>query len=139
MVDVAEASRPRRDGRGDYARGPVDVVGRILLCAIFLFSGLSKLVGWPAVAGMIAGKGIPYPELVAGAAIMVEITGALMVITSIGGRWGALALAAFTLAAGILFHNFWAVPSDLAMNQFNHFMKNVSIVGALLVLAARPR
>jgi putative oxidoreductase len=38
----------------------------------------------------------------------------------------------FTLAAAVIFHNFWAVPSDMAQNQMIHFMKNICMAGGLL-------
>ena len=38
----------------------------------------------------------------------------------------------FTAAAAVIFHNFWAVPTDQAQNMMIHFMKNVSMMGGLL-------
>jgi len=38
----------------------------------------------------------------------------------------------FTLAAAVLFHNFWAAAPDAAQNQMIHFMKNISMAGGLL-------
>jgi putative oxidoreductase len=62
-----------------------------------------------------------------------------MLITGIGSRFAALALAAFTIVAGVLFHDFWTV-ADAAQygNQLNHFLKNVAIVGGLLIVATQP-
>ena len=49
-------------------------------------------------------------------------------------RWAALALAAFTLLASVIFHNYWALPADQQMMQQLMFMKNLSIVGGLLAV-----
>jgi len=51
-------------------------------------------------------------------------------------RSAALALAVFTLLASLIFHNFWAVPEAQKMVQNLMFMKNLSVIGGLLVLAA---
>ena len=48
----------------------------------------------------------------------------------------ALVLALFTLVAKELFHNFWAMPADQAFMQQLMFMKNIAVVGGLLVVAA---
>jgi putative oxidoreductase len=47
-----------------------------------------------------------------------------------------LVLAIFTLAASVLFHNFWGVPADQAFTQQLMFFKNIAVVGGLLTLAA---
>ena len=40
----------------------------------------------------------------------------------------------FTLMAAIVFHNFWAAAPDQAQNQMIHFMKNISMLGGLLMI-----
>ena len=45
-------------------------------------------------------------------------------------------MAAFTLLATVLFHNYWAMPADQQMMQQLMFMKNLAITGGLLVLFA---
>jgi putative oxidoreductase len=51
-------------------------------------------------------------------------------------RLAAALLAAFTLLASLLFHNFWAMPADQAMVNQLMFMKNLAIVGGLLLIVA---
>ena len=48
----------------------------------------------------------------------------------------ALALAVFTIAATIFFHNFWAVAADQQMVQRLMFNKNLAIIGGLLLVYA---
>jgi putative oxidoreductase len=38
--------------------------------------------------------------------------------------------------ATLIFHNFWAVDPAQYQNQFNHFMKNLAIIGALVYVMA---
>ena len=44
----------------------------------------------------------------------------------------ALALALFTLAAAVIFHDYWAMPAEQQFMQQLLFMKNLSIAGGLL-------
>ncbi len=114
--------------------GPL--VGRFLITAIFFVSGYYKIIGFSAVAGMMGKMGMPLPELLLVGAILFELGGGLMVLLGWHARWGALLLAIFTIPSTLIFHNFWAVDAAQYQNQFNHFMKNVAILGALLYIMA---
>ncbi len=118
------------------SRDSVALAGRILLGLIFVVGGLGKITGFAGTAGYIASKGLPMPSLLAAGAILVELGGGLALIAGWKARWAALAIAVFSLIAGVIFHNFWAVPADLAMNQQIHFMKNLSIAGGMLMVFA---
>lgn len=117
-------------------QSPLSLVGRILLAALFLPAGLSKISGFSGTVGYIGSVGLPFPELAAAVAIVVEVGGAVALILGYGTRLAALALALFTLVATVIFHGFWAVPAEQAMVQQLMFFKNVAVVGGLLALAA---
>ena len=40
----------------------------------------------------------------------------------------------FMIPATLYFHGFWTYPEALQLNQFHHFVKNVAIIGALLLM-----
>src|SRR5690606_29953291 len=117
-------------------QNPLALVSRLLLAALFLPAGLSKIGGFEGTAGYIASVGLPMPAVGAAVAIAVEVLGALALILGLGTRWAALALAAFTLVASFFFHNFWAMPAEQQMMQQRMFMKNIGVVGGLLALVA---
>ncbi len=117
-------------------QSPLTLVGRLLLAALFLPAGISKIGGFAGTAGYIASKGLPLPEVGAAIAVVVEILGGLALILGFGTRLAALALALFTLVASFFFHNYWGVPADQAFVQQLMFYKNIAVVGGLLVLAA---
>ena len=110
--------------------GPL--VGRLLIAAIFVFSGFGKITGFDGTVGYIASKGLPLPQLGAIAAIIVELGGGILLTIGWKARWAAAAMLLFTLAAAVIFHNFWTVPADMAQNQMIHFMKNICMAGGLL-------
>jgi len=117
-------------------QAPLSLAGRLLLAALFLPAGLGKIAGFAGTAGYIASKGLPLPELGAVIAIAVEVLGSLALIAGFGTRIAALVLAAFTLVASFIFHNYWGVPADQAYVQQLMFFKNIGVVGGLLILAA---
>ena len=113
------------------------LVGRVLLALIFITSGFGKITGFEGTVGYIASKGLPLPQIGAIIAIVVELGGGLLLAIGFKARWAALALAIFTLAAGILFHNYWDI-ADAAqkMGQQINFWKNISITGGMLLAFA---
>ena len=110
------------------------LIGRVLLALMFLMAGFSKFGGLEGTAGYIASKGLPMPQVLAIGAAVLEFGAAVLLIIGWQARWAALALAAFTLLATMLFHNFWAMPAEQQMVQQLMFMKNISVVGGLLVV-----
>jgi putative oxidoreductase len=117
-------------------QNPFALLARLLLAALFLPAGISKIGGFAGTAGYIGSVGLPMPELGAAIAIAVEVLGGIALIIGFGTRWAALALAGFTLVASFFFHAYWALPAEQQMVQQLMFMKNIGVVGGLLALAA---
>ena len=117
-------------------QNPLAFVGRLLLAALFLPAGISKLTGFAGTVGYISSVGMPLPAVAAALALTVEILGGLALVFGFGTRIAALVLAFFTLVASFYFHAYWAVPADQQMVMQLLFFKNVAVVGGLLVLAA---
>ncbi len=115
------------------------ITGRVLLASIFLMSGFGKITHWSGNESMVAAKGIPLPAVALALAVLFEIAGGLSLITGYHARWGALALFLYLIPVSLTIHNFWASPAAERQNQMIHFMKNVSIMGGLLVTASRSQ
>ncbi|WP_341899398.1 DoxX family protein [Ferrovibrio terrae] len=113
--------------------GPL--LGRILIAYLYIPAGISKITGFGNTVGYITSKGLPMPEVGAVIAIVVEIVVAAALLVGFKTRYAALILAAFTLAAAVGFHNYWAVPDAQKMMQTIMFNKNLAIVGGLLFVA----
>jgi putative oxidoreductase len=113
------------------------LVGRILLAAIFLTSGFGKITGFDGTVGYIASKHLPLPQVGAIIAILCELGGGILLLVGFKARWAGLVLAIFTLAAGLLFHDYWNLSdaAQVAANKIN-FWKNVAISGGMLMVFA---
>jgi putative oxidoreductase len=117
-------------------QAPFVLVARVLLALMFLLAGIGKFAGLEGTAGYISSRGLPAPQLLAIATAALEVVAAVLIIVGWQARWAALALAAFTLLASVLFHNYWAMPAEQQMVQQLMFMKNIAVVGGLLAIFA---
>jgi putative oxidoreductase len=110
------------------------LVGRILLAILFLKSGWGKVGAFEQTAGYMASKGIPLPHIALVVTIALELLGGAMLVIGYKARWAALAFAIWLVPVTLMFHQFWGIPADQVMNQTNHFMKNVAILGGMLMV-----
>ncbi len=118
-------------------QNPLNLIGRLLLVALFLPAGIGKLTGFAGTVGYIASIGLPMPTLGAAMALIVEIVGSLALLAGYQTRIAALVLAVFTLVASFFFHAYWSAAPDQAFIVQLLFFKNLAVVGGLLALAAQ--
>jgi putative oxidoreductase len=122
-------SHTRAAGQGFNLVSAAEVAGRLLLAAIFLISGLSKIGTYAATAEFMSAMGVPGVLLPV--VILTEVLGALAIIVGWKTRVAGFLLAGFTLLSGIVFHSNFADQTQTVM-----FLKNVSMTGGLLLLVA---
>jgi putative oxidoreductase len=114
-----------------FATRYLPFVGRLMLGLPFAMSGSSKLGAYAATTGYISAVGLPLPPLAFAVAVAVELGGGLLLIAGYRARYVAAALALFSLATAISFHNNFA-----DQNQMIAFLKNVMMAGGLLQIVA---
>jgi putative oxidoreductase len=109
----------------------VALVGRVVLAAVFILSGVSKLGAASEIQGYITSVGLPAPLLGYLIALVVEIGGGALLLVGYRTKLVAGVLAAFCVIAAIIFHR------ELGdQNQLIHFMKNLAMAGGLLQIVA---
>jgi putative oxidoreductase len=107
------------------------VLGRVLISAIFILSGLSKLTAMSGTIGYIEAADLPLAPVAFAIAVVVEVVGGIALIVGFKTRWVAGALALFSVVTALAFHG------NLGdQNQFIHFFKNIAMAGGLLQLVA---
>ena len=110
-------------------------VGRVLLASLFVISGIFKIIGFSGTVGYMGSLGIPVPTVAVIVTILVEVGAGLLLLTgSRFARPAALLIAIFTVGATLAAHRFWAVDAAAMQGQLTHFLKNVSIIGGLLIV-----
>lgn len=132
-------------------------LGRILFCVVFLVSGANKLYD---IAGMMPTveshivipdqfaayktqietmTGMPIAQVIVIATGIFEILCGVLIALNFGARVVAILLALFVVATIFYFHNFWTMTEpDRTVNLYQA-LKNLSLIGGLLMIAGYPR
>lgn len=111
-------------------------LGRVLLSAIFLMSGANKIMNWSKTAEHMEGEGMQYVPFLLAAAIVFEIGGGLSLLLGCWARLGAFLLIVFLIPTTLIFHDFWTYEGSEQQTQMINFMKNLAIMGGLLIVFA---
>jgi putative oxidoreductase len=112
------------------------LVGRNMLGLLFVISGVEKIGAFSDTAVYMASAGLPAVSVLLILAIVVEIGGGGAICLGWQTRLGALVILLFTATVTIVFHRFWNMPPDQAAVQRLFFMKNLSVMGGLILLMA---
>ncbi|MCX6995331.1 MAG: DoxX family protein [Chlamydiae bacterium] len=112
------------------------LLGRVIIGALFLISGLMKIKYWASMVQVVASIELPYPALLLGLGTAIEILGGISIILGYRTRIGALMLIVFLAAATYLFHNFWAVEAVHTDAVREEFVRNIVYLAGLFLLAA---
>jgi putative oxidoreductase len=108
------------------------LAGRVLLSAIFLLGGWTKLLAATATQTAFGQRyGLPMPEAAWLLAVVIELGGGLLLLFGLFTRPLAIVLAVWCLATALVAHTNFADPIQRA-----HFMKNVAMMGGFLYVAA---
>ncbi len=105
-------------------------IARVLLCLVFLNAVLGKLMGFGAVASVIAAKGLPLGPLLLVAAMALMAVGSALVISGWKARLGVILLLVFLVPTTLIFHGYVADST-----QRIQLLKNLAIIGGLLLVA----
>jgi putative oxidoreductase len=119
----------------DSSTSVVPLAGRLMLSAIFISSGLSKLAAHAAMAGYAASKGLPAADLGIWVAAAIEVFGGLAILLGFQTRIAAWVVFLYLIPTTLVFHNFWALQGMERMDNQIHLFKNVAIMGGLLFVA----
>ena len=105
----------------------LDLLGRILISALFLLNGIFKISNYEGTIGWMESFGMPGMFLVP--AIILEIAGPVLIIIGYKTKLAAGLLSLFCIATALIFHNDFADQM-----QFTSFLKNIALAGGFLVL-----
>lgn len=106
------------------------LLGRLLLSAIFLVTGVQKILDFSGSRRYMEDVGISMAGILLVGAIVLELIGGLAVLLGYKARLGAILLIVFLVPATLACHADFGGES-----QLSHFLKNLSILGGLLLVA----
>ena len=124
-------------------------LGRIFIPIVFLVEGIQKVMNIGEIAQMLAANGVPVPdeivpylggipkyEALGYLIAAIEIICGLLVLIGLKARWAALVLIVFTACTIIFVHHFWDMQGDALIQNRADALKNLSIMGGLLLIVA---
>jgi len=109
------------------------LVGRVLFGGYFAFSGLNHFIQTDQLSGWVESKGFPAPDL------LVYLSGLMLLSGGLGIAIGAypvisvLLPGVFLAAVTPVFHDFWNFEGEEQQNHQVNFLKNLALIGALLM------
>ena len=105
------------------------MTGRVLMSAIFLMAGISKLGSYAATQGYMESMGVP--GILLPLVILLELGGGVTVLLGWQTRISAFLLAGFCIVSALIFHASFGDQMQSIL-----FMKNLAMAGGFLFLVA---
>ena len=115
-------------------RNEILLIARILLVALFVLFGWSKLTGFSGTIAYMAAENAPLPTVAAVIAVVMELLVGLAIAVGFYTRPLAYLLTLYTLATAFIGHHYWTMPDAERMANMINFYKNLSIAGGLLLM-----
>ena len=105
----------------------VEILGRVLLSAIFLINGIGKIFNYEGTIQYMENFDVPSYLIIP--AIIVEILFPILLIIGYYTKFSALVLSLFTLVLAVIFHTDFSNQMQLMS-----FLKNIAIAGGFLII-----
>lgn len=110
-------------------------VGRALFVCFFVAMGFSHFVNFREHATFLDGKGVPLARAATILTIVMMLGGGGLVLFNWHRSIGAVLLFGIIFPAPFFLHHFWnETDSYLRLSEFAHFIKDLSLAGAALLL-----
>jgi putative oxidoreductase len=110
------------------------LLGRILYAAIFIMAAPNHFT--KGAIAYAASHGVPLATFAVPLSGIIALAGGLSIALGFRAKIGAWLLVLFLLPVTFMMHAFWAVTDPLAAaTQQIMFMKNISMLGAALLIA----
>ncbi len=110
------------------------LLGRILYVVIFIMAGPNHFTS--GAIGYAASKGVPMASLLVPLSGIIAFVGGLSILLGYKAKYGAWLIVVFLLPVTFMIHNFWTYTDPMqAQMQMVNFLKNLSMLGAALMIA----
>ncbi|MGH1574601.1 DoxX family protein [Methylobacterium sp. P31] len=109
------------------------LAARLLLAAALLPTGIGRALNVSGFALTLAGNGMPFPNAVATAAVIVQVFGPLALILGVLPRLTGLALAVFATITAFVLHAFWHFIGPAAVAERTLMLADLGLAGGFLM------
>ena len=115
----------------------VDLIGRVLLSVIFIYDAYDSIFYFKETKEKMTAFGLTWQQdLQLYLVIFLLILGGTMVLFGYRAKLGAVLLLLYWVPATFIVHSFWTYPEELRRLESIMFMKNLAIIGGLLMVWA---
>ncbi len=112
------------------------VIGRLLFSLFFIMSGMNHLMKLNDMAAYAGSKGVPAPKIATAVSGLIFMVGGVFVVIGWTRFVGAGLLVIVLIPAAFMMHPFWKEQDPaLRMNEMSHFLKDLALAGAALLVA----
>lgn len=112
-----------------------DLIGRILIAFIFLFEAYDSLQFFQQTKGTMESYGITWqPDLLLTATIFVLFLGGTLILIGYRASFGAFLVLLYWVPVTFIVHSFWNDPPAMHRAESINFMKNMAIVGGVIMV-----
>jgi putative oxidoreductase len=111
------------------------LAARLLLAAALLPTGIARALNVSGFALTLAGSGMPFPNAVATAAVVVQVFGPLALILGVLPRLTGLALALFAVTTAFVLHAFWQYSGPALVAERTLMLADLGLAGGYLLYA----
>jgi putative oxidoreductase len=120
-------------------RDITDLIGRIFLSTIFIFEAVDSILYFSKIKITMTDNGLTWnQDLLLTGAIFLLLVGGVMVLLGYRSTLGAVLLLMYWVPTTLILHDFWNSRTDVELrNESVLFMKNIAIIGGLLMLVGK--
>ncbi|MFT4664240.1 MAG: putative oxidoreductase [Polaribacter sp.] len=113
----------------------VDLIARICIALIFLWEAWDSITHYQDTKELMAGYNITAAQdFLLVSAIILMIVGGALVLTGYRSGFGAVLLLLFYIPSTLVMYSWWNDPIEIQREVSILFMKNIAIIGGLLML-----
>lgn len=112
------------------------MIGRWLLAAMFIESIVNHLRHYTAMVEVVRAQGMPLADALLPLSLLVEVFGVFGLTTGKALKFASIGLIGFVAVSTLLFFPFWALEGEPSAAALQNFVKNLALLGFLLVIYA---
>ncbi len=120
-----------------HTQGPAWIAetGRILFIIYFILMGLSHLLNFREHSALLRRKGVPLPVAATVLTVVMMVGGGVLILANWHRAIGAALLFGIIFPAPFFLHHFWNEKESYSkLSEYAHFIKDISLAGAALIL-----
>jgi len=116
-------------------KNSIDLTARIFIAIMFYYEAFDSFLYFDDTKRTMSIYGLTWKQdFLLGSVIVFLIIGATLVLMGYYSRFGAFLLLVYLVPTTFIVYSFWNDPPDIQRVQMINFMKNLAIIGGLLLL-----